>query len=479
MSEYYEKDKFTGNNTPPSRAPNNRRKEDDDNTRWYIWPIIIVCFSVGAWPIALALLLYSVFRGNNSRKKNTNVERAVNDAVERAISKAAGKVEGKMDQKSSRKSAVEESLAKARAAAADQEAKKAFSDAVHQNVFQDVLKNNVVAQTNTHQSDRAKTGKAKKVKLPGKTLRILGIIFLSIGAIVGLSFLGETLSGGYADMEEFVTALGFLGAGGLMWGRGHYLANTARRSQRYIMAIGNVDAMPIDEIAKRVNRSPEKTMKELQKLIDKGYLGEDTYIDHERGYFLRFGVTLDREEPAAMRTPPPPPPPETQEGYSGILRSIRRANDRIADEELSQKIDRLEQVSASIFKEVEEHPEKKDRIHTFFDYYLPTTQKLLDTYADFEETGVEGENLRGAKERIEQIMDAIVEGFEHQLDQLYTSDAMDVASDITVMETMLQQDLSSVAKDFGFPPPPDPQKGRKNLDNNNGNNGNNGNVLQL
>ena len=46
--------------------------------------------------------------------------------------------------------------------------------------------------------------------------------------------------------------------------------------------------------------------------------------------------------------------------------------------------------------------EKRNSIHTFFDYYLPTTQKLLDTYADFEETGVEGENLREAKERIEQ-----------------------------------------------------------------------------
>ena len=133
-----------------------------------------------------------------------------------------------------------------------------------------------------------------------------------------------------------------------------------------------------------------------------------------------------------------------------MLRSIRRANDRIADEELSRKIDRIEQVSALIFKEVEEHPEKRERIHTFFDYYLPTTQKLLDTYADFEETGVEGENLKQAKDRIEQTMDAIVGGFEHQLDQLYSTDAMDVVSDIKVMEAMLNRDISSAAKDFGY-----------------------------
>jgi len=63
---------------------------------------------------------------------------------------------------------------------------------------------------------------------------------------------------------------------------------------------------------------------------------------------------------------------------------------------------------------------------------------------------VEGENLRQAKQRIEQTMDAIVEGFEHQLDQLYSSDAMDVVSDIKVMEAMLSRDTASVEKDFGL-----------------------------
>ena len=51
-------------------------------------------------------------------------------------------------------------------------------------------------------------------------------------------------------------------------------------------------------------------------------------------------------------------------------------------------------------------------------------------------------------------MDAIVEGFEHQLDQLYSTDAMDVVSDIKVMEAMLNRDTASVAKDFGYPEPP-------------------------
>ena len=147
---------------------------------------------------------------------------------------------------------------------------------------------------------------------------------------------------------------------------------------------------------------------------------------------------------------PKAPPKEAEEGYSGILRNIRRANDQIADPILSAKINRLEEITARIFKAVEEDPRKKDRIGTFLNYYLPTTQKLLDSYAQFEAAGVEGDNLRQAKQRIETTMDSIVKGFEHQLDELYQADAMDVDSDIRVMEHMLRRDTGSAEEDFGL-----------------------------
>ncbi|MFR3922478.1 MAG: 5-bromo-4-chloroindolyl phosphate hydrolysis family protein [Dysosmobacter welbionis] len=54
-------------------------------------------------------------------------------------------------------------------------------------------------------------------------------------------------------------------------------------------------------------------------------------------------------------------------------------------------MDRLETITAKIFRAVEEDPKKRDRIDTFLNYYLPTTQKLLDSYAEFEAAGVEGE----------------------------------------------------------------------------------------
>jgi len=107
-------------------------------------------------------------------------------------------------------------------------------------------------------------------------------------------------------------------------------------------------------------------------------------------------------------------------------------------------------IAGRIFKLIEEDPSRQAKANTFLNYYLPTTQKLLDSYADFEEAGVSGENLSQAKAKIEVTMDKIVAGFERQLDQLYQADAMDVDSDIKVMETMLRRDGGSVEDDFGL-----------------------------
>lgn len=489
MGEYYDKNKFTGGSpgqgqtppsSPPPYQPPPKRKE---NTGWYSWPVIIILFCVGAWPIALALLLYNIF-SENKRKDQQNAavrrramyEAQARSAVERAMDKAGSSASRASAQA---EKAVEK--AETQVGRAFDQAGKSVDEAVAQAMSQmekvidraakEVSKAGKArpAAYTTRTPPKAPTvkqakPKKQKAKPAGVALRILGIICLAIAGILGW----VSLMDGF-NPEPLNVMAGFLGAGGIMFGRGSYLNKMSRRSQRYILAIGNVDAMPIDEIAKRVNRKPGQAEKELQKLIDKGYLGEDAYIDHERGYFLRFGATLEEEEeesPFVEEPAPEPTPKEAQEGYSGVLRNIRHANDRIADPELSRKIDRLEQVSALIFKEVEEHPEKRNSIHTFFDYYLPTTQKLLDTYADFEETGVEGENLRQAKARIEQTMDLIVAGFEHQLDQLYSADAMDVDSDIRVMEAMLKRDTASVAKDFGFPEPPKvrPREEKKSSD---------------
>ena len=82
----------------------------------------------------------------------------------------------------------------------------------------------------------------------------------------------------------------------------------------------------------------------------------------------------------------------------------------------------------------------KPQIRKFMNYYLPTTLKLLDSYALLEAQGIEGENITASKAEIERTMDTLIAGFEKQLDRLFSSQAMDITADVEVLEGMMAQD---------------------------------------
>ena len=66
--------------------------------------------------------------------------------------------------------------------------------------------------------------------------------------------------------------------------------------------------------------------------------------------------------------------------------------------------------------------------------------KILNAYDRKDATGVAGENITGTKEKVERVMTTIVQAFEKQLDGLFGADAMDISTDISVLETMLSRE---------------------------------------
>ena len=291
----------------------------------------------------------------------------------------------------------------------------------------------------------AKKSNAKVLKIAGIVVAVFGLL-ACYSPIDMMIWLGEIDS---YYVQELLSALAVAVGGFAMLGAGTSMDKAMKRYTKYLSVMGDREAIAVEELARVLGYPKKRVEKDLQKMIDKGYFGGKAYLNMELGYLFRSSqadADFQKQRQAATARPPK----EAEEGYSGILRNIRRANDRIADPVLSAKIDRLEDITAKIFRAVEEDPKKRSRIDTFLNYYLPTTQKMLDSYAEFEAAGVEGENLRQAKSRIEYTMDANLKGFEHQLDELYKADAMDVDSDIRVMETMLHRDTASAERDFGL-----------------------------
>ena len=119
---------------------------------------------------------------------------------------------------------------------------------------------------------------------------------------------------------------------------------------------------------------------------------------------------------------------------------MRRLNAAIPGEKISAQIDRLEEDTRQIIDQVVERKEKLPQIKRFMSYYLPTTLKLLNAYDRMGAAGVSGENIDGTRGRIEEMMDTIVSAFDKQLDALFADEALDISTDITVMENLLKQE---------------------------------------
>ena len=122
------------------------------------------------------------------------------------------------------------------------------------------------------------------------------------------------------------------------------------------------------------------------------------------------------------------------------LSEMRRLNESIKDEKISAQIDHLEDVTRKIIDQVVAQPKKLAQIRKFMNYYLPTTLKLLNAYDRMDAAGIAGENITTTKQKVEDMMDTIVKAYDKQLDALYGEEALDISTDITVMENMLAQE---------------------------------------
>lgn len=279
--------------------------------------------------------------------------------------------------------------------------------------------------------------------------------------------------------------------------------------RNYAAIIGNRSEVSVNEFSAKLGKSQNVVISDLQRMIEKGYLGADAFIDRSRNRLVLEVVetkfsdtvgdafsdiledTLDQLKSAKSRVsikmsewmksghgvsqnaaqnrtnkqreiieimPEPEKESErvqtaqtaeetTQEHstmpenqFENYLRRIRDLNDVIADEQVSARIDRIGELTASIYAVVREKPDHKDEVRKFMNYYLPTTFKLLESYALMERQSYQGENIVASRRKIEEILDTLVTAFEHQQDHLFRREAMDVDADIQVLETMMASD---------------------------------------
>lgn len=308
------------------------------------------------------------------------------------------------------------------------------------------------------------TVEPKKETLPalygnpnGETTK--GILQTVFGGILALGALGLVIPFGVLSIvgsAGFV--VGFLAGGAALVGGTALLCSgigtlaKVSRFKVYLKALGTKTSITLERLSRSVGKNERFVRKELQKMIKQGLFLEG-HLDNEQKNlitsdetfreFERSRLELEQRKRSQAVQAAKSPDPKIQEVLdkgNAYVKEIRRCNDEIPGEEISAKIDRMEAIVRKIFERAEAHPEVIPDMKKLMDYYLPMTVKLLNAYADMDRQPVQGETIRKSKQEIDATLDTLNAAFEKLLDELFQDAAIDVSSDISVLNTLLAQE---------------------------------------
>ena len=139
--------------------------------------------------------------------------------------------------------------------------------------------------------------------------------------------------------------------------------------------------------------------------------------------------------------------PIIEEG-NRALSEMGRLYMSINDTQVRQKINEIMRITDKIVQDAIEDPDDIPQIKKFMNYYLPTTIKLLNAYDRMSTQGIEGENLSKSMNSINEMLDTAIAAYKKRLDSLFENQALDIETDIEVMNTMLAREGLSGGKDF-------------------------------
>ena len=286
----------------------------------------------------------------------------------------------------------------------------------------------------------------------GSLMSIVAASLLTASAVIGLFLTGEALLPSIA--------LPILVVGALLIGNGVSGLNRIRRFKRYRKLLGQKTYCSLEKLARGIGQSVKFVRRDVRRLLAGGYFPEG-HLDKEESnliiteetyqLFERSRLQLEQSQREAKQvvretgqkktvSSQLPQVQEVLDKGNAFIVEIRRCNDLIPGFEISEKISRIELIVQRIFERAASHPEIIPDLKKMMDYYLPMTVKLLNAYADMDAQPIQGETIQSSKREIEQTLDTLNLAFEKLLDSVFEDTALDVSSDISVLQTLLAQE---------------------------------------
>lgn len=301
-----------------------------------------------------------------------------------------------------------------------------------------------------------------------KNGRVAGILYTVFGSI-GLGVFGLVMLGllivlilvPNGEMAWLAVLFGLLtGGSAVMLGKGCGLQGRLKRAERYLRLAKDKMYLELEELAARTGQSVRRVRRDVRGMLNAGIfpeghldeqekvlvLNDETWQKYEAAqteYESRRRLEAEekeREERIAQEGMDMTAERQIEQEGRAYMERLRQLNVEIPGEVISNKLYQLDYLLQRIFMVLKEHPDKCPQMRKFMDYYLPTTVKLVESYADFDRVGIQGDNIMTAKAEIEKTMDTINQAFEKLLDDMYQDAAFEAAADAKVLKTVLAQD---------------------------------------
>ena len=189
-------------------------------------------------------------------------------------------------------------------------------------------------------------------------------------------------------------------------------------------------------------------------LLTLGLAGFSAYlVGKHAGKKEREAAQAEEKQPEPAKTAAPQKSygpeidPILQEG-NRALGEMGRIYMSVQDVEVRKKINELMRITDKITQDAIHDPSDIPQIKKFMTYYLPTTIKLLNAYDRMSAQGIEGENLDKSMKSINEMLDQAIVAYKKRLDSLFENQALDIETDIEVMNQMLAREGLTGGKDF-------------------------------
>lgn len=423
-----------------------------------VWAII-ACFVTGAWPIGVVLIILKVIKETEEEEKRAAAEKKKND-VKRTVYHSG--YTGEKTSSETQNSYFYNDF-KSSTAAGKTENDKTGTVEPDTTYHYSYVKKDVPSAAAEPAKVSSKAVNYVKTKFGRSGAQVTMNVFMWIGiAFSALMFLATVITvaegGLLGNIGLVATTMAFSTITAGFYLLKEYYKSRDYRITTYLSLLRKQRYYSVEKLADVADVSISRAMKDLHYMQSKGLLGDEALIDKKIRYLIltpsaRDEAKAEYEKEIGLTRREARRREESKNevtDHEKTLLRIRELNDDIDDPVVSEKIDTIEELTRKIFKLVDEKPVLRPQLDSFLSYYLPTTLKLLDSYAYFEEQGVRGENIDAGMKNIEETLDMLIVGYRTQLDKLFQSQAMDVSTDINVLEQMMKADGFTENSDFGL-----------------------------